>query len=624
MEALIDLVVRKDRAIKAKNYELAFSTARSAADAAHILYKTVQTEPDQMGPCDREDFLAMSKRLAYEARAYELQWHSKRKYTPSDAAPGGLILKGGGSGGSGGGGGGKADDVSQCKATFEATPENNVTWASIEGLEDVKKKIEQQIINPMRYPIPSAKLKKPPQNLLLYGPGGTGKSFITKAIATISGFPLFAADVSQLTSAYVGVSEKCLALLLKNARVEKSIIFLDEVDGLLGGDGNDPHKEAFKATFKAKYQSGEFPVLIAATNKPWEVVDRRFGMVAYAPLPDMQTRIKSFSEKFPDKEHHKPLTTEELAYLGALTGGFSMSEVIDLYSAARSSGPKSFGNVDDIRFVDQGSYWSVHLASDNVGKRLHELSDAEQEGIRWPGVELVDYCRAIRAGLVKPAATLKALDQFVEYAVENNDVNGTHAIQANIADFKAGTEARESMRGCLVQATATAPESSTTDADAAAAAAAAAASAATDAAAADAAAASAAADASAAAAAAAASAEAAAAAAPAVRGSERSALQTAANEARAAADKAATAAANAKARCDAATEERAKYVNIQRIADSMKRGGDPIPPEISRELNKMIEAEGKKDRHCTAAPKADANRRRMEDAAIKAEIAARA
>jgi SpoVK/Ycf46/Vps4 family AAA+-type ATPase len=73
-----------------------------------------------------------------------------------------------------------------------------------------------------------------PRNLLLFGPPGTGKTMLARAVASRYGFRFFSISASSIGSKWQGESEKNVrALFGAAAEVCPSIIFLDEIDSLL-------------------------------------------------------------------------------------------------------------------------------------------------------------------------------------------------------------------------------------------------------------------------------------------------------------------------------------------------------------------------------------------------------
>jgi SpoVK/Ycf46/Vps4 family AAA+-type ATPase len=85
------------------------------------------------------------------------------------------------------------------------------TWEDIAGLEFAKKNINEIIVWPLLKPELFRGLRQPPKGLLLFGPPGTGKTMIGRAIASQLKYTFFNMSASSLTSKWVGEGEKLVA-----------------------------------------------------------------------------------------------------------------------------------------------------------------------------------------------------------------------------------------------------------------------------------------------------------------------------------------------------------------------------------------------------------------------------
>jgi SpoVK/Ycf46/Vps4 family AAA+-type ATPase len=118
-----------------------------------------------------------------------------------------------------------------------------VKWEDVKGLEDVKKIIKETIILPTIRPDIFKGLLEPAKGILLYGPPGTGKTMLAKAIATECKSTFFNCSASTLTSKWMGEGEKLMKALFTLGRERSpSVIFMDEIDSIMGARGGNEHE----------------------------------------------------------------------------------------------------------------------------------------------------------------------------------------------------------------------------------------------------------------------------------------------------------------------------------------------------------------------------------------------
>lgn len=189
------------------------------------------------------------------------------------------------------------DDVKK----WQAAEIPNISFADVAGLDDVKKAITIRMINPVKYPDKYKMYgKKSGGGVLLYGPPGTGKTMIAKAIAHEVGAKFYAVKGSDIVSKWVGESEKNINSLFEEAnKQDRAIIFIDEMDNLLGRRGVDTHNDKRVNEFLQQIDGfagrNQNLLLLGATNRPWDIDSAatrsgRFSQKIYLPLPDAPAR----------------------------------------------------------------------------------------------------------------------------------------------------------------------------------------------------------------------------------------------------------------------------------------------------------------------------------------------
>ncbi|URE16016.1 hypothetical protein MUK42_01893 [Musa troglodytarum] len=184
--------------------------------------------------------------------------------------------------------------------------EIGVKFDDIGALEEVKRTLNELVSLPMRRPelFSRGNLLRPCKGVLLFGPPGTGKTLLAKALATEAGTNFINITSSSLTSKWFGDAEKLTKALFSFAsRLAPVIIFIDEVDSLLGARGGAFEHEAtrrirneFMAAWDGmKTKDSQRILVLAATNRPFDLDDaviRRLPRRIYVGLPDAENRMK--------------------------------------------------------------------------------------------------------------------------------------------------------------------------------------------------------------------------------------------------------------------------------------------------------------------------------------------
>lgn len=222
---------------------------------------------------------------------------------------------------------------------------DEVHWDDVAGLDIAKKALKEAVVYPFLRPDLFMGLREPARGMLLFGPPGTGKTMLARAVATESKSTFFSISASSLTSKYLGESEKLVRALFSLAKaLAPSIIFVDEIDSLLSsrsGSGEHEATRRIKTEFliqwsdlqraaagreqseKEKERGDASRVLVlAATNLPWaidEAARRRFVRRQYIPLPEDETRATQLRTLLGHQKHS--LQESDIQRLVTLTDG---------------------------------------------------------------------------------------------------------------------------------------------------------------------------------------------------------------------------------------------------------------------------------------------------------------
>ncbi|KAI9762745.1 MAG: hypothetical protein M1840_001154 [Geoglossum simile] len=294
---------------------------------------------------------------------------------------------------------------------------DEVHWGDVAGLDAAKLALKEAVVYPFLRPDLFMGLREPARGMLLFGPPGTGKTMLARAVATESKSTFFSISASSLTSKYLGESEKLVRALFQLAKaLAPSIIFVDEIDSLLSsrsGSGEHEATRRIKTEFliqwsdlqraaagreqsAAEKEKGDASrvLVLAATNLPWaidEAARRRFVRRQYIPLPEGSTRAAQLWNLLGHQKHE--LSTEDIEILVDLTDGFSGSDITALAKDAAMGPLRSLGEA------------LLHMSMDQI--RPIQFRDFE--------ASLVN---------IRPSVSKQGLKEFEEWAREFGERGG--------------------------------------------------------------------------------------------------------------------------------------------------------------------------------------------------------
>lgn len=264
------------------------------------------------------------------------------------------------------GGGGRVMNFGKSRARRYDEDNIKITFKDVAGADEAKQELEEVVEflkHPKKYNDLGAKI---PKGVLLYGPPGTDKTLLAKAVAGEAGVPFFSISGSDFVEMFVGVGASRVRDLFEQAKKSAPcIVFIDEIDAVgrqrgagLGG-GHDEREQTLNQLLVEMdgFGANEGIIMIAATNRP-DILDPallrpgRFDRQIVVDRPD----IKGRQEILKVHVKGKPISSEvELGVIARRTPGFTGADLSNLVNEAALMAARKNKNKIDMPEMEEAA-----------------------------------------------------------------------------------------------------------------------------------------------------------------------------------------------------------------------------------------------------------------------------
>ncbi|MCD4715062.1 MAG: ATP-dependent zinc metalloprotease FtsH [Clostridiales bacterium] len=243
------------------------------------------------------------------------------------------------------GGGSKVMSFGKSKAKIVKDSGRKITFADVAGLKEEKEEMEE-IVDflklPRRYLALGARI---PKGILMVGPPGTGKTYLSRACAGEAGVPFYTISGSDFVEMFVGVGASRVRDLFEEAKKNAPcIVFIDEIDavgrrrGAGMGGGHDEREQTLNQLLVEMdgFTDNQGVIIIAATNRP-DILDPallrpgRFDRQVMIGIPDVREREQILRVH----AKNKPVADDvNYAKLAQSTPGFTPADLENVMNEA--------------------------------------------------------------------------------------------------------------------------------------------------------------------------------------------------------------------------------------------------------------------------------------------------
>ncbi len=303
----------------------------------------------------------------------------------------------------------------------------DVTFDDIGNYEATKRELKETVLAPIEQRgISRAYNVEPAKGILFFGPPGTGKTMLMRALANEVHAGFYYVKAPNLISSFPGETERLISNVFTVAKKNAPcVLFFDELDSLATSRESpgldDTHRHALSQLLSEMdgFQQIENVIIVGATNIP-QVLDTailrpgRFDKIIYMPLPDFEGRKQIFK-----------------IYLGKLP----VSKSVDL--AALSEKAERYSGAD------------IKGACESVAQIVAQQASSEHKVLEITQKDIMDVIEA-----TKPSTTLVQIEQYKRFKLDFERSSAKESAaerkkQIALADVVGLTDAKKAVREAI-------------------------------------------------------------------------------------------------------------------------------------------------------------------------------
>jgi len=288
------------------------------------------------------------------------------------------------------GGGNKVMSFGKSRAKRLTQNQPKVTFKDVAGVDEAVEELEEIkefLANPAKFQAMGARI---PKGVLLYGPPGSGKTLLARAVAGEAEVPFFSISGSEFVEMFVGVGASRVRDLFEQAKINApSIIFVDEIDAVgrhrgagLGG-GHDEREQTLNQLLVEMdgFDVKDNVIIIAATNRP-DILDPallrpgRFDRQIVVGRPDLRGREEILKVHTKGKPLAKNISLNVLA---RRTPGFTGADLANMVNESALLSARHNKKAIDMKELEE----AIDRVVAGPEKKNRLISDKEKEIIAY-------------------------------------------------------------------------------------------------------------------------------------------------------------------------------------------------------------------------------------------------